>query len=126
MLLVGSRARGEAGPDSDVDLVVLCDSPSAYWADLAWPGSLPWHEIGLGVESTRDEDYGLLWSRRVLLSSELEIEFGFVAEQWARTDPIDGGTLRVVSAGHRIVYDRDGMLRRLSECAAAKGVADRP
>ena len=34
VVLFGSEARDEAGPDSDIDLLVLLDGPVRYWADL--------------------------------------------------------------------------------------------
>ena len=34
MILFGSEARGEAGPDSDIDVLVLLDEPIRYGRDL--------------------------------------------------------------------------------------------
>jgi predicted nucleotidyltransferase len=34
IVLYGSEARGEAGPDSDIDLLVLLDGPVHYYRDL--------------------------------------------------------------------------------------------
>ena len=34
IVLYGSEARGEAGPDSDIDLLVLLDGPIDYLRDL--------------------------------------------------------------------------------------------
>ena len=50
-----------------------------------------------------------------MLSSDLEVEYGFASGAWALINPIDTGTYQVMSAGHRILYDRDGQLRALSE-----------
>lgn len=34
VVLYGSEARGEAGPDSDIDLLVLLDGPVHLWRDI--------------------------------------------------------------------------------------------
>ena len=34
--LVGSHARGEARPDADIDLVLLCEEPHAFLAHTSW------------------------------------------------------------------------------------------
>ncbi len=34
LVLYGSEARGEAGQDSDVDLLVLLDGPISLWKDI--------------------------------------------------------------------------------------------
>jgi predicted nucleotidyltransferase len=120
LLLVGSHARGAARPDSDVDLVVLTRNPQAYRADRAWPDELPLGEAGLLVKGMRDQDYGVLWSRHVMLSSGTEIEYGFAPMAWTSTDPFDPGTLAVLSAGHRILYDPLGLLKTMSEAVASR------
>jgi predicted nucleotidyltransferase len=33
VILYGSEARGEAGPDSDIDLLVLLEGPVEHWRD---------------------------------------------------------------------------------------------
>ena len=43
VILYGSEARGEAGEDSDVDVMALLEGPIRLWED-----------IGLGVEATYD------------------------------------------------------------------------
>ena len=34
--VVGSQARGSAGPASDLDLVILAESPERFAADRSW------------------------------------------------------------------------------------------
>ena len=34
VVLYGSEARGEAGPESDIDVLVLLDGPVASWQDI--------------------------------------------------------------------------------------------
>ena len=34
IILYGSEARGEADPDSDIDLLVLLESQESYWDDM--------------------------------------------------------------------------------------------
>ena len=34
VVLYGSEARGDAQPDSDIDVLVLLDGPAASWADI--------------------------------------------------------------------------------------------
>lgn len=38
ILLVGSYARGEAGPDSDIDLVIVAKEPQNYSLNRCWAG----------------------------------------------------------------------------------------
>ena len=34
VILYGSQARGQAGPDSDIDVLVLLDGPAESWEDI--------------------------------------------------------------------------------------------
>ena len=91
--LAGSQARGTPRPDSDVDLILVVSAPGRFFATVEWI-----HRFG-NVRAYQDEDWGRLRSRRVLYASGLKVEFGFVSEDWANTDPIDGGTKEVVAGG---------------------------
>ncbi|PWU55899.1 hypothetical protein DLE60_27165 [Micromonospora globispora] len=106
VVVVGSWARGAARMDSDVDIVVLTDNPRHGEAGV-WTGLL-------GGEVVRLADWGPLREVRVRRPSGLEVEMGVVPVSWADTDPVDSGTRRVISDGHRAVHDPAGVLARLS------------
>jgi predicted nucleotidyltransferase len=68
--LVGSYARGTAGDDSDLDLVILTNRPPKYLEDILWI-----EQFGL-VEKHQTEDYGKLTSLRVWYQHGIEVEYG--------------------------------------------------
>jgi predicted nucleotidyltransferase len=117
--LVGSHARGTARAGSDIDVVVLVTAPAAFRGDSAWVDAIEWSAAGGRVGPWGDEDYGVVWSRRVRLASGAEVEISFAPLAWAETAPVDIGTRRVVSDGCRVLYDPDGALGRL--CTAVTG-----
>ena len=118
LALAGSHARGDAGENSDVDLVFLVDDPDAFKVHDGWPESIPWAGLGSSVARVEDEEYGVAWSRRVRLHPRGEIEFTFARPSWAALDPIDPGTRRVITDGCRILHDSSGALARL--CCAVE------
>ena len=87
--LVGSHARGEAKPDSDIDLVIITSDPTSYINDLSWIGTFG------EIKRYKVEDWGLLISLRVFFSGGPEVEFGIASLEWAAIPP-DAGTARVV------------------------------
>ncbi|GAB7102850.1 hypothetical protein JCM4814A_11640 [Streptomyces phaeofaciens JCM 4814] len=107
LLLVGSCARGTAGPDSDVDLVLLTTEPSGYGEDGARV-----RELRLG-EVIRVQAWGPVTEWRHATAGGLEVELGVTSTAWARTDPVDAGTRRVVTDGARPLYDPAGLLTAL-------------
>jgi predicted nucleotidyltransferase len=109
--LVGSHARGAARPDSDIDLVLLCEEPHAFLADTSWI-----HRFG-AIETCHTECWGFVTSLRVYYTEGLEVEFGMTTLAWAAL-PVDPGTQDVVSHGMRILWDREGLLGRLQEAVA--------
>lgn len=111
--LVGSYARDAATPDSDLDLLVLTEDPDAYRAGDTWHAEVPWEEVGTAVSSFRDADYGRVWSRHLTLTNGPVVEMGFAPLDWARTDPVDPGSARIVRDGCLILHDPDGALARL-------------
>ena len=111
--LVGSWARGTAREDSDVDLVLLTPHPLWFRRTDRWLNQIDWHAIGSQVATWRDADYGVVWSRHLRLADGTEIEFGFGPLTWASVDPVDPGTLQVISDGCRILFDPQGLLEKL-------------
>jgi predicted nucleotidyltransferase len=109
--LVGSHARGDARPDSDVDLLLLAERPHELARDADWV-----RRFG-DVSRAAVEDWGRVTSLRVWYAAGPEVEFGLATPDWA-TAP-DEGSLRVVADGFRALLDRDGTLARLVERALA-------
>lgn len=105
--LIGSHARGEARPDSDVDLMIVTSSPRRYMEDHEWMSAFG------SPETVAVEQWGAVTSLRVRFERGPEVELGITAPEWLRTDPVDPGTAEVVRAGCRILFDRDGLLGRL-------------
>jgi predicted nucleotidyltransferase len=103
--LVGSHARGDARPDSDVDLVLLSSEPEALLREREWLT-----RFGV-VESVVSEDWGRVTSLRVFYANGVEVEFGVAGPDWA-ADP-DEGTRRVVEDGFAVVWDPRGLLAPL-------------
>ncbi|MFJ9286661.1 hypothetical protein ACIRPE_28475, partial [Kitasatospora aureofaciens] len=59
--------------------------------------------LGLGIAS----------ERRHSTDSGLEVEVGIGSPAWAKTDPVDPGTRRVVTDGARVLHDPAGILAGL-------------
>mgnify|MGYP003388457731 CR=1 FL=1 len=106
-------------------MVLLVDDKELYLNDLHWIAELERFSRSLQLDSgmansgageganiTREE-WGQLTSLRVQLASSLELELGLVAPTWARIDPVDSGTRRVIEDGARILYDPRGTLAQL-------------
>ena len=94
---------------SDVDIVVLGDNPSVF-DDASW-----FRQLRPGARLIRTDVWGPVSERRFRLSSGLIVELGIAPSSWADV-PLDSGTRRVLTDGHRIVYDT-GLL----EAASAAG-----
>jgi uncharacterized protein len=102
VLLVGSYARGTARCDSDVDLVLIVDSPRDY---IEQPG---WLETFGVLERWQVEDYGMLTSLRAWYTGGLEVEWGITSPGWAAL-PLDAGTSQVLENGCQVLLDRGGL-----------------
>lgn len=105
LALVGSEARGDARPDSDVDLVLLTEEVRSYVESDDWISEM------LGrITSVETCPRGTLTERRLTLPSGLEVEVGITRCSWASTSPVDPGTRQVVRGGISVLYDPDGLL----------------
>jgi uncharacterized protein len=120
VVLVGLRARGCAHSDSDIDLVILAEIPEGFRADPSWLKSVDWSAVPTRVRRWEDEDYGAVWSRRIWLEPDFELEMSFAPLVWTSVSPLDPGTRRVVADGCHILHDPAGVLDRL--CTAVKSV----
>lgn len=101
--LVGSYARMQANPASDVDLVIVTTDPQKYLTETKWL-----RVFGI-VIAQKVEDYGKLTSIRAWYESGLEIEYGFTTRDWVKT-PLDKGTKRVIEDGMRVLFEKETLL----------------
>ena len=100
--LVGSHARGEARPNSDIDFVLLCQTPLDYLEDTSWV-----RRFG-EPDAMRRETWGDVESLRVWYP-DFEVEYGLTSLAWA-SDSRDPGVQQVIRQGIHILYDEDGVL----------------
>lgn len=105
VFLVGSYARGDASPESDVDLVILTSRPGSYVSDTSWVGNFG------SPSSVVLEDWGAVQSVRVHYSSGPEVEYGITTPDWATT-PIPQSTQNVLADGMKLLFDRTGELEK--------------
>jgi predicted nucleotidyltransferase len=101
--LVGSYAREEMEKDSDVDLVIITETPQNYISNTEWT-----RVFGRPI-AKKVEEYGKLTSLRVWYESGLEIEYGFTNREWVRS-PLDEGTQKVIDDGLRVLFEKEKLL----------------
>lgn len=112
LAVAGSWARGEARPDSDLDLVALTPDRDVLATDSGWLEAAL-KALGFSPSAPVLEVHGVARSWRVLAESGVELELTLAFPEWARLDPIDPGTRRVLEDGIRPLVDKDGLLARL-------------
>jgi hypothetical protein len=93
---------------SDLDLVILSARFEQLAQDLSW-----FLQLRRGSKLIRTKTWGDLLERRFRLHSGLHVELGLVSPSWAEL-PLDPGTRRVLTDGHRIVYERGHLLAEAS------------
>lgn len=115
LVVVGSVARGDARPGSDVDIVLLTNHPGRYLVNVDWISDFgAAHRVELEV-------YGKVTSVRVVYDDGLEVEFAIAAADWAST-PLDPGTEAVARDGIVVLLDRDGDATALANvCGPSNG-----
>jgi len=96
--LVGSYARGNHNPSSDIDLVLLADRPETYLSDTRWI-----HRFGEPLRQ-QTKNWGLVTSLRVWYADGKEVEFGLTSAEWG-VDPSDEGTAQVIRDGLQVLYE---------------------
>jgi hypothetical protein len=99
LVLVGSYAHGTERMASDVDLVILTEQPECYDPAERWLQALR-----PGARLVRTAARGPVQEQRYRLRSGLLVEVGVTSPDWAHV-PLDPGTARVLSDGHRVLYD---------------------
>lgn len=97
--LVGSHARGSADETSDVDLLLICESPDSLLTNRVWAGNFG------SIMRQEVEAWGKVRSLRVWYQDGLEAEFGLAGRDWA-ADPDDSGDARVIADGIQVLVDR--------------------
>jgi ribosomal protein S18 acetylase RimI-like enzyme len=106
LALVGSHARQQARPDSDIDFVIISDDVAMLEKDISWI-----NRFGT-VKSQTKEKWGVVTVIRAFYADGQEIEFGLASKSWTAI-PADAGTKRVVNDGMVILKDPDQILERL-------------
>lgn len=104
--VVGSVARGTAATDSDVDILVVSESPESY-EDGGWVDGAPCRERAYVRR------WGPLTEHRLIVDGSPEVDFGVVPREWATERPVDPGTRRVVADGMVPLHDPHGILEDL-------------
>ncbi|MFJ5680155.1 hypothetical protein [Streptomyces sp. NPDC093097] len=83
------------------------------------PPTHPWADgLALG-DLVRIQAWGPVTERRYARPSGLEVEVDIGSPDWARTDPVDPGTRRVVTDGARRLHDPEGLLDALIRACRA-------
>jgi predicted nucleotidyltransferase len=101
--LVGSYAREELEKDSDVDLVIITETPQKYISNTEWT-----RVFGKPI-TKKVEKYGKLTSLRIWYESGLEIEYGFATREWI--EKVSENDLKqITNDGLRVLFEKEKLL----------------
>ena len=121
LALAGSWARGDARPNSDVDLLIVANEPAARRCPEEWLPDISFAAAGFEIDDCEARTYGDVWSCHVSLHSDGEVELTFAPPAWASASSLDPGTTFVVRDAFRVIVDKDGALQRLIAAVRAHG-----
>jgi uncharacterized protein len=116
--LVGSWARGNPTKRSDIDFMILSETPGARLIGIHWTKEMCRTHLSSPLKNWKNGFYGAVWSRHILLRNGQRIKLSFVARSWASVSPLNPGTRYVVQDAFQILYDPEGMLSKLRAHAA--------
>ena len=106
--IIGSYARENQNLDSDIDIIILTNSPKNFIDNKQWVNNFG------KTNKIKTENWGKVTSLRCFYDSGTEIEFSIASLSWASI-PIDKGTHHVISNGIVVLHDPDKILKKLIE-----------
>ena len=113
ILLVGSYARGDETPESDIDLVILTHKASELVSEPAWTEAMG------RTKAITSEDWGAITSLRVFYD-HFEIEYGIGEPSWLAL-PLDAGTERVLRDGYKVIYQNGSVMKAVATYLERRG-----
>lgn len=105
--MVGSYARHEQRPGSDLDLVVVTSDRQNLLQHADYTARFG------KVKQTQTEYYGANISIRASYEDNSELEIGLVTPDWL-SQPLDDGTKRVLQDGYLVLYDQHNSFKKLN------------
>jgi hypothetical protein len=111
--LMGAFARGAAMPGTDVDLVLLTDTPQRYEDTGTWLGAFDYVRRGHPVVSATRADEPLAMTFIIVLRGAPTLKMRFAPPALATARPPHGLVASAVADGLVIVHDPDGVIKDL-------------
>ncbi len=106
ILLVGSYARNEQRPDSDIDFVIISKDKTKMINTYEWINI-----IGKTESEVKIEYYGEITSLRANCKG-YEYEIGIGSEKWIEL-PLDSGTRKVLEDRYIVMYEKDNVMKNV-------------